>query len=77
MKGLVESRLFPIIPEAHECYIVGNGLRRMSQSYLAHNELLTCSECLAHNSAQVGMGRGITSSLAQLLSSWDTLCCHT
>lgn len=35
----------------HESHVVGNGLGRMSQSYLAHNELLICTECLAHNSA--------------------------
>lgn len=52
----MESRLFPIIPEAHECHTVGSGLRRMSQSFLVHNP------------AYVGVGKGIDSSLAQSLS---------
>lgn len=50
-KGLAESRLFPIMPEAHESRIVRNGLRRMFQSNLPHNELLACTECLAPNSS--------------------------
>ena len=35
----------------HESHDVVYVLGRMSLRYLAHNELLTCTECLAHNSA--------------------------
>lgn len=45
----MDSRLFPIIPEAHRFLIFGNRLR-MSQNYPAHSEILECNEYLAHNS---------------------------
>lgn len=67
----------PIIPEAHGHHTVGNELRRMSLSYLAHGETLASNEYLAHSFAKVKRKKGVNSNPTWSFSPWETLCCHT
>lgn len=65
----------PIIPEAHGHHTVGNELRRMSLSYLAHGETLASNEYLEHSFAKVKRKKGKSNMV--VLSLGDPLLSHT